>query len=75
MNGRFCRHQEDNSLIKDNTGSLLPFSAGVTLTRSQRVFPKGAQLKMLRSIFFIPFLILIIPEYMGMIFINNESNN
>lgn len=51
MNGRFCRHQVENSLIKDNTGSLLPFSAGVTLSRSQRVFPIRAQLKMLRSIF------------------------
>lgn len=60
MNGRFCRHQEENSLIKDNTGSLLPFSAGVTLSRSQRVFPIRAQLKMLRPIFLYLSLFLVL---------------
>lgn len=60
MNGRFCRHHEENSLIKDNTGSLLPFSAGVTLSRSQRVFPVRAQLKMLRPIFLSLSLFLVI---------------
>lgn len=52
MNRERYLQNETNLRHQDNAGSLLPFSAGTTLTRNQRVFPIRAQLKMLRPIFF-----------------------
>lgn len=42
---------ETNLRHQDKAGSLLPFSPGITLIATQRVFPIKAQLKMLRLIF------------------------
>lgn len=54
MNGERYLQNETNLRHQDRAGSLLPFSAGITLSRSQRVFPIRAQLKMLRPIFLYP---------------------
>lgn len=52
MNRERYLQNETTLRHQDKAGSLLPFSAGTTLIRNQRVFPIKAQLKMLRLIFF-----------------------
>lgn len=43
MNRERYLQNEANLIYKDNAGSLLPFSAGTTLIRNQRVFPISAR--------------------------------
>lgn len=57
MNRERYLQNETTLRHQDKAGSLLPFSAGTTLIRNQRVFPIKAQLKMLRLIF-LPFIFL-----------------
>lgn len=52
MNGERYLQNETNLRHQDNAGGLLPFSAGTTLIRNQRVFPIRALLNKLRPIFF-----------------------
>lgn len=59
MNRERYLQNETNLRHQDNAGSLLPFSAGTTLTRNQRVFPIRAYLNKVRPIFFTLFLFLI----------------
>lgn len=47
MSGRSCLKNEKNSqlnLHKENIRGVLPFAAGATLTRNQRIFLKGRYL-------------------------------
>lgn len=59
MNRERYLQNETNLRLQDNAGSLLPFSAGTTLTRNQRVFPIRAYLNKVRPIFFTLFLFMI----------------
>ena len=60
MNRERYLQNETNLRHQDKAGSLLPFSAGTTLIRNQRVFQIKAQLKMLRLIFFIFLTVLLV---------------
>lgn len=59
MNRERYLQDETNLRHQDKAGSLLPFSAGTTLIRNQRVFQIKAQLKMLRLIFLLLFSLFI----------------
>lgn len=59
MNRERYLQNETNLTHQDNAGSLLPFSAGTTLSRNQRVFPIRAYLNKVRPIFFTLFLFLL----------------
>lgn len=51
MKGRNCLQDQRNSLHKDITRGLLPFTAGATLIRTQRFFQIGALLNKWRALF------------------------